>query len=110
MEEPDWAAVLTYHPDYAGRLWTMNDNDYTTLVMHDDGPKPTRKSLEDRWPAIEWLSTLWAIRRQRHDRYIAETDPMFMKAQRGEDGLTIEDWKAAVEQIQAELPYPEEPK
>ena len=28
----DYAAVLTYHPDYAGRLWGMTDNDYATQV------------------------------------------------------------------------------
>ncbi len=24
----DYALVLTHHPDYAGRLWGMTDNDY----------------------------------------------------------------------------------
>ena len=46
----DYAAVLTYHPDYAGRLWGMTINDFTTLAMNDGGPKPTKNSLGAAWP------------------------------------------------------------
>jgi hypothetical protein len=34
---------------------------------------------------------------------------MFMKVQRDQDGITLDDWKAAVAQIKADLPYPEAP-
>jgi hypothetical protein len=105
----DYALVLTYHPDYAGRLWSINDNDYTTLVMNDDGPKPTKKSLDDRWPQVQYDLATADIRAARQARYQSETDPMFMKVQRDENGLTLDDWKAAVAQIKADLPYPEAP-
>jgi len=103
----DYALVLTYHPDYAGRLWGMTDNDYATLVMTDDGPKPTKKSLEDRWPQVQYDRDHAAVEEARRARYQAETDGMFFAAQR--EGAPLDDWKAAVDQIKADLPYPEEP-
>jgi hypothetical protein len=47
----DYATVLKYqHP---GREWTINDNDYATLVMLDGGNKPSKKSLDDAWPDVQ---------------------------------------------------------
>ena len=47
----NYALVLERrHP---GRQWSINDNDYDTLVMHDDGSKPTKKSLDDAWPLVQ---------------------------------------------------------
>jgi hypothetical protein len=104
----DYALVLTYHPDYAGRLWGMTDNDYSTLVMNDDGPKPTKKSLEDRYPTIAYQVECAAIEAARRARYQAETDGLYFAAMR-EDTPTLAAWQAAVDQIKAELPYPEAP-
>lgn len=47
----DYAAVLTHR--HAGRQWTLNGDDYDGLVMLDDGPKPTKKSLDDAWPSVQ---------------------------------------------------------
>jgi hypothetical protein len=103
----DYAAVLTHHADYAGRLWGMSDNDYATLVIHDDGSKPTKKSLEDRYPAVAYQLEYAAVEAARRARYQAETDGLFFAAQR--EGTPLDDWQAAVDQIKADLPYPEEP-
>jgi hypothetical protein len=103
----DYALVLAYHPDYAGRLWAMTDNDYATLEMHDDGPKPTKKSLEDRYPAVAYELEYAAVEAARRARYQAETDGLFFAAQREGGGLTA--WQTAVDQIKADLPYPEAP-
>ena len=47
----DYAIALSRkHP---GREWTLNGNDYDSLVILDGGPKPTKKSLDDAWPTIE---------------------------------------------------------
>jgi hypothetical protein len=47
----NYALVLERrHP---GRQWSINDNDYDTLVIHDDGPKPSKKSLDDAWPSVQ---------------------------------------------------------
>jgi hypothetical protein len=85
----------------------MSNNDYATLVIHDDGPKPTKKSLEDHYPAVAYQLEYAAVEVQRRTRYQAETDGMFFAAQR--DGTSLDDWKAAVDAIKAELPYPEAP-
>ncbi len=42
----------------------------------------------------------------RHEAYVAEADPLFFKAQRGE--ATIEEWHSKVAEIKARFPYPAE--
>jgi hypothetical protein len=103
----DYALVLTHHPDYAGRLWGMTDNDYSTLVMNDEGPKPTKKSLEDRWPQVAYDLEKARVKAERRARYAAETDGLYFDAMRGDGNLDA--WNAATAQIRADLPYPEAP-
>jgi hypothetical protein len=102
----DYALVLTHHPDYAGRLWGMTDNDYATLVMADDGPKPTKKSLEDRWPDVALQRDTDAVRAERTRLYRDETDGLFFEAQRAEGTVTLDDWKNAVQAIKDAHPWP----
>jgi hypothetical protein len=92
-------------------LWSIDGDQsaYANLVWLDESPKPTKKTLEDAWPQVQYDLEIADIRAARHSRYLAETDPMFMKVQRDEDGLTLDDWKQAVAQIKADLPYPEAP-
>ena len=47
----DYAAVLT--ANYPGAQWSLYGNDYNTLVMHDDTPKPSQQELDDAWPAVQ---------------------------------------------------------
>ena len=103
----DYALVLTHHADYAGRLWGIQDNDYATLVMHDDGPKPTKKSLDDRWPQVQYERDLAAVQVARRARYAAETDGIYFDAMRGDGNLDA--WNAAVAAIKANLPKPGAP-
>jgi len=103
----DYALVLTYHADYAGRLWGMTDNDYSTLEINDDGPKPTKKSLEDRWPQVQYDLDLAAVQAARRARYQAESDGLYFDAMRGDGNLDA--WNAAVAAIKADLPNPEAP-
>ena len=103
----DIPAVLTRL--YPGAEWTLDGDDYAGLTWLDDSPKPSKKTLDDAWPQVEYERQLAEVKAEREARYRSETDPMFMKVQRGEDGLTLDDWKAAVEQIRADLPYPEPP-
>jgi len=100
----DYALVLTHHPDYAGRLWGMTDNDYATLVMADDGPKPTKAALESRYPAVALELETKQIEEARRARYQAETDGLYFEAMRGDGNLDA--WNAAVNQIRADLPKP----
>jgi hypothetical protein len=47
----DYAAVLT--ANYPGAQWSLSGNDYDTLVMHDDTPKPSQADLDAAWPAVQ---------------------------------------------------------
>jgi len=93
-----------------GAHWALDGDEYAGLTWLDDSPKPTKKTLDDAWPQVQHDLEVSRIRAQRASRYNAETDPIYMKVQRDEDGYTLDDWKAAVAQIKADLPYPEEPK
>lgn len=104
----DYSLVLSR--EYPGREWSLNANDYSSLTIHDDGPKPTKAKLDSLWPKVQHDVELERIRAAREARYRVETDPMFMKVQRGEDGITLDDWKAAVDAIRADLPYPTLPE
>jgi hypothetical protein len=101
----DYAAVLTaIRP---GAQWTLDGDDYSGLTWLDDSPKPTKKTLDDAWPQVQYDLAHADIEAQRRARYQAETDGMFFAAQR--EGTPLDAWKAAVDQIKADLPYPEQP-
>jgi hypothetical protein len=100
----DYAAILT--SEYPDAEWTLNGDDYAGLVWNGPGSKPTQAALDAAWPAVQAAREHAAVQRARAARYRVETDPLFFKAQRGEDGVTVEDWQAAVDAIRADLPYP----
>jgi hypothetical protein len=104
----DYAAVLTaIRP---GAQWTLDGDDYAGLTWLDDSPKPTQAELDAAWSDVQNGLAVAAIRAERHAQYVEVTDPMFMKAMRDEeDGVTLADWKAAVAQVKASLPYPAQP-
>jgi hypothetical protein len=101
----DYAAVLTaIRPDAE---WTLEGDEYSGLTWLDDSPKPTKKTLDDAWPQVEYDREHARVEAARRVRYQAETDGMFFAAQR--DGGDLTAWQAAVDQIKAELPYPTPP-
>jgi hypothetical protein len=100
----DYAAVLI--AEYPGSEWSLEGEGYAGLTWLSDTPKPTQAELDAAWPAVRSARDIAAVQQARAARYRVETDPLFFKAQRGEDGVTIEAWEAAVDAIRAELPYP----
>jgi hypothetical protein len=101
----NYAAVLVaLYPDDE---WTLLGDEYSGLTWLSDTPKPTKKKLDDAWPQVEYDRAHAEIEDARRARYQAETDGLFFAAQR--DGTSLDDWKAAVDAIKAELPYPEAP-
>jgi hypothetical protein len=102
----DYAAVLM--ANYPGSSWTLNGYDYAGLTWLDDSPKPTKKKLDDAWPQVQYDLAHAEIEAARRARYQAETDGMFFAAQR--EGTSLDDWKAAVDGIKADLPYPAAPE
>ena len=105
MSAPDYALVLTVIRP--GSLWGMTNNDYATLDWRSDDPKPTKKTLDDAWPQVQYERECAQVEQARRARYQAETDGIYMAAVR--EDLALDDWKAAVAAIKADLPYPEPP-
>jgi len=103
----DYAAVL--NAIRPGTAWKLDGDDYDGLVWLDDAPKPTRRTLDDAWPQVQYERAYAIVQEQRLARYRAEADPLYFEAARGEDGVTMADWEAKVAQIKADLPYPEAP-
>lgn len=101
----DIPAVL--HAIRPGAVWQLDGDDYAGLKWHDDSPKPTKKTLEDAWPKVHYDREYARVEAARRARYQAETDGMFFDAQREGGDMTA--WQAAVDQIKADLPYPEMP-
>ena len=105
MTAPDYAAVLTaIRP---GALWSMTDNDYATLDWQSDTPKPTKKTLDDAWPEVDYDQQYAAVEAARRAAYQAYTDGMYFHAIRHSEPLT--EWEAAVEAIKVQHPYPQAP-
>jgi hypothetical protein len=101
----DYAAVLTaIRP---GAEWSLNDNDYATLEWYSDSPKPTKKTLDDAWPQVDYDNQYAAVEAERRARYQADTDGLYFHAIRHDEPLDA--WKAAVAAIKADLPYPAAP-
>ena len=99
----DYAAVLSaIRP---GAKWTLNGDDYAGLTWLDDSPKPTKKTLDDAWPQVQYERDLTAVQAERRVRYQAESDGLYFDAMRGDGNLDA--WNAAVAAIKAELPYPQ---
>ena len=101
----DYAAVLTaIRP---GTQWILDGDDYAGLTWLDESPKPTKKTLDDAWPQVDYDNQYAAVEAERRARYQVETDGMFFAAQR--DGEPLTAWIAAVDAIKADLPYPVAP-
>jgi hypothetical protein len=47
----DYSEVLV--ANYPNAQWSLSSNDYNTLVMHDDTPKPSQAELDAAWPAVQ---------------------------------------------------------
>ena len=105
MSMTDYAAVLT--AEYPGRQWSLNNNDYATLVMLDDGPKPTKATLDSKWPKVDYDNPYAAVAERRRSQYQANTDGLYFHAIRHGEPLT--DWEQAIAAIKAANPYPVAP-
>ena len=101
----DYPAVLAaIRP---GAAWSLDGDEYSGLTWLDDSPKPSKKTLDDAWPQVQYEREYAQVEQARRARYQADTDGMYMKAVR--EDLPLDDWKAAVAAIKADLPYPEAP-
>lgn len=98
----DYAAVLT--ANYPNAVWVLDGDDYDGLTWLSDTPKPTKKALDDAWPAVQQAQAQAETDRQRQAAYAAESDPLYFQWQRGE--TTEQAWLDKIAEIQARYPDP----
>lgn len=96
----DYAQILSVN--YAGSQWSLNGSSYDGLTWLSNTPKPTQAELDALWAATQTTVANQQADYNRHNAYVAESDPLFFKAQRGEG--TMADWEAKVAEIKARYP------
>jgi len=88
---------------YPGTEWSIQNNDYSTLLWHLSTPKPTKKPLDGLWPETQRALARAEVERARHAAYIKEADPLFFYWQAGKG--TKAAWEAKRAEIDARHPY-----
>jgi hypothetical protein len=96
----DYTNILSVN--YVGSQWTLDGDSYDGLTWLSDTPKPTQAELDALWASTQATVANQQAVINRHNAYVAEADPLFFKAQRGE-GTTAE-WEAKVAEIKARYP------
>ena len=84
-----------------GAEWVISGNDYDTLEMVDDTPKPSQADLDAAWPQVQEVVAWNAVRRER-DRLLAASDWSQMP-DNALDAPTIAGW-AAYRQALRDIP------
>ena len=71
----------------------------------------TKDEIAERkeWAEGAFAREVNAIEEQRKAAYASESDYLRDYYLRGENGVTLEDWKAKVDEIRERYPYPEQP-
>jgi len=96
----DYTQILSVN--YSTAQWTLNGDSYDGLTWYSDALKPTQAELDALWPATQITFANKQADQNRHTAYVAESDPLFFKAQRGEG--TMAEWEAKVAEIKARYP------
>jgi hypothetical protein len=96
----DYAQILSIN--YVGLQWTLNGDSYDGLTWLSNTPKPTKAELDALWTSTQATLQNQQAERQRAAAYVAESDPLFFKAQRGE--ATMEEWQSKVAEIKTRYP------
>ena len=90
-----------------GAHWSLNGDEYSGLTWLDDSPKPTKKTLDDAWPQVQYEREYAQVRVARHAAYAAPDGPdaIFFRWQRGD--ATEQEYLDAVQAVKDAHPYPE---
>ena len=96
----DYAQILSVNYDRS--QWTLYGDSYDGLTWLSDTPKPTQAELDALWTATQTTIANQQADTNRHNAYVAEADPLFFKAQRGEG--TMEEWETKVAEIKTRYP------
>ena len=96
----NYSLILT--TNYQGKEYVLNGDSYDGLIWLDSSPKPTQAELDALWSSTQATLQTEQAQRQRAASYVAESDPLFFKAQRGE--ATMEEWQSKVAEIKNRYP------
>jgi hypothetical protein len=96
----DYSLILI--TNFANKQWIFSGTNYEGLEWHDESPKPTKQELDALWETAKIIDSNNQAKEKRRKDYIAEADPLFFKAQRGE--ITIEEWQNKVAEIKLRYP------
>ena len=96
----DYTLILS--KNYAGKQWSLDGESYDGLTWLDASQKPTQAELDALWESTKAAVQNKETQRQRAAAYVAESDPLFFKAQRGE--ATMEEWQSKVAEIKTRYP------
>lgn len=99
---------LILEKKYPGKIWLLNGDDYAGLEWLDESPKPTKSQLQALSAEVEFEAEVAIVEAQRQAAYQTESDPLFFKYQRDEDGVTKEAWLAKIEEIRQRYPMPQQ--
>lgn len=99
----DYAMAIVYLLPNA-QFTISSTKKYEDIVWEDDRIQPTKQECEEVYPQAKYESDYAQTQSARQRRYVEETDGLFFDAMRADQDLT--QWKAAVAQIKADLPYP----
>ena len=91
-----------------GAKWSCfgNADVYENYKWLDERPQPTKKQCDAVLTEAAIEAQTKEIENQRLFSYQHEADPLFFKAQAGEDGVTLEQWEAKRQEIKDRYPYP----
>ena len=101
----DYSAVLT--ANYSGKEWSLDNNDYSTLIWLSAGTAPTQAELDAAWPTVAYNQQVVVVETTRRTQYEAQSDGLFFEWQRGTN--TQAAWEAAVQAVKDANPYPPNP-
>ena len=99
----DYALILT--KKYPESRWRMNGDGYEGLEWLSDTSKPSQEELESHWDEVQKEAQIDRVRKKRAIAYRNESDPIFLKYQRGE--ATKQQWLDKIEEIKERFPKPE---
>jgi hypothetical protein len=101
----DYSAILT--ANYAGKEWSLDGNDYDTLIWLSAGTAPTQAELDAQWPTVDYQNQYALVEANRRTQYEAQSDGLFFEWQRGTN--TQAAWEKAVQAVKDANPYPPNP-
>ena len=90
-------AILSLRP---GAQWVLRGDDLEWLDTNQT--QPTEAEITAEVARLTALEPARIATENRRSAYIAEADPLFFKAQRGE--ATMEEWQAKVAEIKTRFP------